>query len=238
LIWLNTELGEVIPAFYIQREGAHFTMLFSHANAEDLGLIIRYFREFSHALQVNVFAYEYTGYGMSTGTPQEKNVYADIEAAFKYLRDIIGVPWTQIVLYGRSVGCGPSCHLASKTAVRGVVLQTPCMSIYRVPFHFRFTLPGDLFTNIDKIDKMCSPVYIIHGTRDEIVPCWHGQAMYEAFHKRGLAFEPYWVDGADHNGLEAHAGERFYERFTQYLEQLKEAPISDALREQADNSSL
>ncbi|CAE8647986.1 unnamed protein product, partial [Polarella glacialis] len=70
LIWLNTSRGEVIPAFFIKREGAHFTLLFSHGNAEDLGLIIRYFRELSHILSVNVFSYEYTGYGMSSGQPQ------------------------------------------------------------------------------------------------------------------------------------------------------------------------
>jgi|Transcript_1221 fermentation-respiration switch protein FrsA (DUF1100 family) len=239
LIWLNTDQSEVIPAFYVPHKDAHFTLLFSHANAEDLGYINRHFREVSKQLKVNVFAYEYSGYGMSSGQATEKNVYADIEAAFKYLRDIIGVPWTQIILYGRSVGCGPSCHLASRAAVRGVVLQTPCMSIYRIPFHFRFSLPGDLFSNIDKIDKMHAPVYIIHGTRDEIVPCWHGQTLYEAFRKKGSAFEPYWVEGADHNNLEDHAGDdAFYGHFSRFLEHLKEAPISDELQLQAETSGI
>jgi hypothetical protein len=92
LIWLHTSEHEVIPAFFIDRD-AKFTLLFSHGNAEDLGMIIQYFREVSHILEVNIFAYEYTGYGMSTGEPYEMALYADIEAAFKYLRDII--PWTE-----------------------------------------------------------------------------------------------------------------------------------------------
>lgn len=238
LIWLHTELGEVIPAFYIQREGAHFTLLFSHGNAEDLGLIIRYFREVSHILQVNIFSYEYTGYGMSTGQPQEQHIYADVEAAFKYLRDIIGVPWKQIVPYGRSIGTGPCCHLATRTAVRGVVLQSPMVSIYRIAIQFRFTLPGDIIANIDKVSQMSCPVFIIHGTRDEIVPCWHGQALYEACAKKDIAFDPHWVEGADHNNLETQAGDAFYDRFSKFLQHLETEPISDKLQLQAENSLL
>lgn len=72
LIWLNTDQSEVIPAFYVPHKDAHFTLLFSHANAEDLGYINRHFREVSKQLKVNVFAYEYSGYGMSSGQATEK----------------------------------------------------------------------------------------------------------------------------------------------------------------------
>lgn len=64
----------MIPAFFIDRD-AKFTMLFSHGNAEDLGMIIQYFREVSHILEVNIFSYEYSGYGMSTGEPSEQGLY-------------------------------------------------------------------------------------------------------------------------------------------------------------------
>lgn len=238
LIWLNTDLGETIPAFHIQRDGARFTLLFSHGNAEDLGLIIRYFREVSHILRVNVFSYEYTGYGMSTGQPREAAVYADVTAAFRYVRDVLNVPWTQIVPYGRSMGTAPSVHLATLTAVRGIVLQSPMVSIYRIPFQFRFTMPGDVFANIDKIGDVCCPVFIIHGTRDEIVPVWHGQGLYEACRKRGTAYDAFVVEGADHNNLEVQAGEAFYERFHRFLTHLEQTPISDMLRRQSESVRL
>lgn len=238
LIWLHTRLNEVIPAFYVHREGAAFTLLFSHGNAEDLGLIIRYFKELSQILSVNVFSYEYTGYGMSTGQPQEATVYADVEAAYKYIRDVVRTPWTQIVPYGRSIGTGPSVHLATKTAVRGLVLQSGMASIYRIAFHFRFTLPGDLFPNIDKVGDACCPVFIIHGTRDEIVPCWHGRGLHEKCLLAGNSYDPFWVEGADHNNLEAQAGDAFYERIQRFLRFLECEPISDKLRRQAENSEL
>lgn len=234
LIWLTTELDEVIPAFYINKPQARFTLLFSHGNAEDLGLIIRYFREVSHMLQVSVFSYEYTGYGMSTGQPCEAAVYADVVAAYKYLRDQAKIPWTQIIPYGRSIGTAPSVHLATITPVRGVVLQSPMISIYRIPFQLRFTLPGDVFSNIDKIGEVCCPVFIIHGTRDEIVPIWHGQGLYEVCRKKGIAYDPYVIEGADHNNLEVQAGDAFYDEFTKFLDFLESTPVSDKLRRQAE----
>jgi fermentation-respiration switch protein FrsA (DUF1100 family) len=235
LRWLTTSTGDTIPAFYIHRENAKFTLLFSHGNAEDLGLIIRYFREVTYIMNVSVFAYEYSGYGMSSGQPQEAAVYTNVVAAFKYLRDELRIPWTQIIPYGRSIGTAPSVYLATQVAVRGIVLQSPMVSIYRIPFHLRFTLPGDVFVNIDKIGDVRCPVFIIHGTRDEIVPCWHGQQLYEACAKKGNAYLPYVVDGADHNNLEQQAGDDFYNHFKRFLQHLEDTPVSDKLRRQAES---
>eukprot|EP00930_Biecheleria_cincta_P003508 TRINITY_DN104443_c0_g1_i1.p1 TRINITY_DN104443_c0_g1~~TRINITY_DN104443_c0_g1_i1.p1 ORF type:complete len:287 (-),score=25.49 TRINITY_DN104443_c0_g1_i1:45-905(-) len=238
LIWLTTSMGENIPSFHIERppmERAHFTLLFSHGNAEDLGLIRGYFEELSRVLNVNVFCYEYTGYGPPQGRqPSESSVYADIEAAFTYLRDVRRVPWEQIIAYGRSIGTAPSIHLATMTPVRGLILQSPMTSIFRIPFRLRFTLPGDVFSNIDKIGNVCCPVFVIHGTRDEIVPCWHGQALHDACVKKGTAFQAYVVEGGDHNDLERFAADTFNDRFRHFLQHLKDTPVHDRLRSQAE----
>jgi len=236
LIWLHTSEHEVIPAFFIDRD-AKLTLLFSHGNAEDLGMIIQYFREVSHNLEVNIFAYEYTGYGMSTGEPHEQAVYADIEAAFKYLRDIIGIPWTEVVLYGRSVGSGPSIHLATRTAVRAMVLQSPLSSIFRIAMHSRFTLPGDMFTNVDKIGKVRCPVYVVHGTKDEIVPFWHGEDLVRNCRKH-CQYPPYWVQDGGHNNLEIVARQPFYDNLAKFLQWLEKEEVSEDLKDMASASQI
>mmetsp|Transcript_22939 Transcript_22939/g.48745 ORF Transcript_22939/g.48745 Transcript_22939/m.48745 type:complete len:259 (+) Transcript_22939:134-910(+) len=236
LIWLNTSEHEVIPAFFIDRD-AKFTLLFSHGNAEDLGMIIQYFREVSHILEVNIFAYEYTGYGMSTGEAHEQAIYADIEAAFKYLRDIIGIPWQEVVLYGRSIGSGPSVHLAAKTAVRAMVLQSPLASIYRVALNTRFTLPGDMFPNVDRIGKVLCPTYIVHGTKDEILPPEHAEALVRNC-REGVAYPPYIVENGGHNNLEIVARQPFYDNFSKFLQWLEKEEIPEDLKLQAQETSL
>lgn len=170
-------------------------------------MIYDWFNDLARVLRVNIMAYDYTGYGKSNGTPCEQNVYADIEAAFHYLQEVRRLQPEQIVLYGRSLGSGPSCYLASKTAqqgrsVAGVILQSPLLSAFRVAFNFRFTMIGDRFPNIDYAPFIKCPVFIVHGTQDEVVPFWHGQELFLALNQNWRA-RPFWVEGAGHNNIEA-----------------------------------
>jgi len=79
-------------------------------------------------------SYDYSGYGMSTGRPSEKNMYADIEAAWLALRSHYSVDPDNIVLYGQSIGTVPTVHLATRYQVAAVVLHSPLMSGMRVAF--------------------------------------------------------------------------------------------------------
>eukprot|EP00922_Rhytidocystis_sp_ex-Travisia-forbesii_P003395 GHVS01004950.1.p1 GENE.GHVS01004950.1~~GHVS01004950.1.p1 ORF type:complete len:264 (+),score=0.76 GHVS01004950.1:268-1059(+) len=222
LIWLQTASEETIPSFFVNRD-ACLTLLFSHGNAEDLGMIINYFREASVLWNINVFAYEYVGYGLSTGVPSEQGVYESIEAAFRYLIDVLNISPSSIVLYGRSLGTGACCHLGSlgteaSSQIKGMILQSPLLSIHRVGVSVRFGLPGDMFSNISKIGRVECPVFIIHGTKDEIVPVSHGMVLFNACKN---TVTPYWVEGGSHNNLETVARKKFFEhisRFFRFLE--------------------
>ena len=106
IIWITTKTGANIPAFFIDRK-ASTTILFSHGNAEDLGMIYEWFYELSKEINVNLLAYDYEGYGKATGAPSEQACYEDIEAAFSYLTDTLQKKSDNIILYGRSLGSGP-----------------------------------------------------------------------------------------------------------------------------------
>ncbi len=206
--WLMTSHKTRIPAFFIERPNARITILFSHGNAEDLGMIYDWFNDLARVLRVNIMAYDYSGYGKSTSNvPSEENVYSDIEAAYRYLTDVRKLQPEEIVLYGRSLGSGPSCYLAQKTAkegrsVAGVILQSPLLSAFRVAFNFRFTMVWDKFPNIDYAPSIRCPVFIVHGTQDEVVPFWHGEELFLALEQCWRA-KPFWVEGAGHNNIEA-----------------------------------
>jgi fermentation-respiration switch protein FrsA (DUF1100 family) len=121
LIWLPTKDHRPIPAFYIDRQ-AKVTFLFSHGNAEDLGTIYEWFLMFTMELNINLLAYDYEGYGRTTGTPSEKSCYENIDAAYEYLTQTMNQSPENIVLYGRSLGTGPSLYLAERLAKEGVQL--------------------------------------------------------------------------------------------------------------------
>nr|CCA22499.1 serine protease family S09X putative [Albugo laibachii Nc14] len=207
-----------------QQTNADYALLFSHGNAEDLGLIYDWFFEISQRLCINVIAYDYSGYGRSEGIASEEACYADIEAAYLYLRDVKKIPSHKIILYGRSLGSGPTTHLAaelsrSKKIVAGVILQSPVLSMYRVVFQFRFSMPGDLFCNIDRIADIESPITIIHGTRDEVVPFWHAEILFENCQQE-WRFKPLWVTDAGHNNIEVFlsaCGDQFFEHLIEFV---------------------
>jgi len=159
IIPLTTSTGNTISATHVKKRGANVTILYSHGNAEDLNICYGWLRRLSRGLNVNVLAYDYSGYGGSSGSPCELNVYADAEAAFEYLTEEIGLSPHQIVLYGRSLGSGPSCYLAQKSAracksVGGLILHSPFASVYRVVVNLGFTVSGDKFPNIDRMNEV------------------------------------------------------------------------------------
>ncbi len=233
LIWLETRRGNRIPAFFINRK-APLTILFSHGNAEDLGGILRYFQYFGDRIHANVFAYDYSGYGLGTGTASEEDVYSDVEAAFSYVRDVLHIPWENIVLFGRSLGSAASTHIAALTPVRGLVLQCPMLSVFRIAFNLKYSLPGDMLLNIDRMKDIEAPVLVIHGTQDEVVPFWHGVEIFNARNEHQVS-ECYWVDGGKHNDVEFQDKDKFLFTLNTFFDKILNCHVSDALKHQAVN---
>jgi len=240
IIWLRTKNNANVPAFYIDRHSTT-TILFSHGNAEDLGMIYEWFCELTREVQVNLLAYDYEGYGKASGTPSEQACYEDVDAAWTFLTEVLKHKPRNIVLYGRSLGSGPSCYLAERLSrdgvkIGGLILQSPIMSVFRVAFNFRFSLPGDMFCNVDRLARVACPVFVIHGTRDEVVPFWNGEGLFLAVPVKFRA-KPFWVDGAGHNNLETLTREDglFFAQLIEFLVDwvptysFKEGGVDDSL---------
>lgn len=208
----RTSRGNRVGCMFVRcAPTSRYTLLFSHGNAVDLGQMCSFYIGLGSRINCNVFSYDYSGYGVSTGKPSEKNLYADIEAAWQVLRNKYGVTPENIILYGQSIGTVPTVDLASRYECAAVILHSPLMSGLRVAFpDTRKTYCFDAFPSIDKVSKVASPVLVIHGTEDEVIDFSHGLAIYERCPR---AVEPLWVEGAGHNDIELYA---------QYLERLKQ----------------
>ena len=78
--------------------------------------------------------------------PTECNTYADIDAAYKCLKEQYGIKDEQLILYGQSVGSGPTVDLASRLPnLRGVVLHSPILSGMRVLYPVKRTYWFDIY---------------------------------------------------------------------------------------------
>jgi fermentation-respiration switch protein FrsA (DUF1100 family) len=210
IIKIKTIDGESISAKFYQNPDAKHTILFSHGNAEDIGI------NESFALRLrdsgfNILAYDFRGYGTSDGSPSEENAYADIDAAYEYLISEKGIAANNIILHGRSLGGAVAVDLASRRKVAGLIIESTFTTALRVITRYPI-LPFDKFKSIDKIGSVRFPVLIIHGTNDRSIPIFHGERLFEAANEPKTKL---WVEGAGHNDL-------FYTDQQRYLNQLAE----------------
>ena len=127
---LEADDGETINACYLPPVEGMPILLWSHGNAEDLGSVYSVMQEF-HELGFGIMAYDYPGYGSSSGSPSEDGCYSAIQAAYDHLTGQLGHPAKRIILTGQSVGSGPTCWLAAKDDHVGVSLISPFTSAFR-----------------------------------------------------------------------------------------------------------
>lgn len=222
ILKLTAADGVQISAIYLPNSKATYTILYSHGNAEDLGDMLPILRELRE-LGFSIFAYDYRGYGTSQGTPSESNAYQDIDTAYDYLTRKLNIPTQNIIVYGRSVGGGPSVDLASRKSVAGLILESAFTKAFLVVTRIPI-VPFDKFANIDKIKMVRCPVLIIHGTSDSVIPFSHGQQLFESANepKRFL-----WIEGADHNeDLISLGGDRYTKTLREFVQLVRQSQVS------------
>ncbi len=213
---ISTSNGQTIALRHLKNNTAQYTLLISHGNGEDLGDIQGEIERF-RVMGLNVVAYDYRGYGKSQGSASVANVYDDIDAVYRYLTEEIKVPPDRILLYGRSVGGGPSTYLAARKPVAGMILESTFISTFRVVIPIQI-LPFEKFPNQSHIRQTNIPILLIHGTKDQVIPYWHSQVLYDSIPGTKQLFT---VEGADHNDVSIVAGEQYERTIGKWLEQFK-----------------
>lgn len=203
IVHIPTDDGARIAALHLPHPTGRLTLIYSHGNAEDLGHLAGIVEAIRDSAGVSVLAFDYRGYGLSTGgPPTAAEATRDLEAVYRWATRELRVPPERIVLHGRSVGTGPAVELAAREPVAGLIVESGFVSAFRVMTRVRL-LPFDRFPNLRHMRDVRAPVLVVHGTDDEVIPFSHGRRLYEAAPepKRRL-----WVEGAGHNDLVHVAG--------------------------------
>ena len=146
-----------------------FTVLFSHDVCSDLGKIYPFLYDLSTQLKCDVIAYDYSGYGRSTGTFKETEVTNDIEAVGNFI-NYQQIGFSSIVVFGQSIGCIPSIHFSRQNrTIAGLILMSPLsFSDYNKMKNCNKNEKN--IYNLSDIKDICCPILIIHGQKDELVP--------------------------------------------------------------------
>ncbi|MEO1265046.1 MAG: alpha/beta hydrolase, partial [Pseudomonadota bacterium] len=134
----------------------------------------------------------YRSYSGSTGTPSEAANVADAQAILDWLQTERGIPLGDIVLFGESLGTGVAVQLAAAAAsqpgtqmgLRGLILDSPFTSMtdagsYHYPLLPVRLMLRDRYASIDHIAKVTTPILILHGDQDDVVPVEMSQTLAE-----------------------------------------------------------
>jgi fermentation-respiration switch protein FrsA (DUF1100 family) len=209
--------GTRLHGWFFPLHGTPPVILFSHGNAGNISHRLENVRLLlNQGLQV--FIYDYSGYGRSRGHPSEKGIYQDGLAAYDYLISHKKISPDRIISFGRSLGAAVAIEIAMRKEVRSLIIESAFTSIRDMakqmllfqllsPF-----LPAD-YNNLKKIQTIYVPKLIIHGEEDEIVPFLMGQRLYRSAPDPKLFYS---IPGAGHNDTYLVGGKDYAEAFSRF----------------------
>jgi hypothetical protein len=214
--WFEAEDGARLHGWWIPHPSAWGTILYCHGNNGNITNRIEAFQSLRR-LGVNLFAFDYRGYGRSEGVPTEGGVYRDVRAAWDHLVAKHEGP-KSIILFGHSLGGAVAIDGALHREVAGLVVQSSftqvrdmARSIYpSLPLHL---IARNQFRSIDKVGRLRMPKLFIHGSEDATVPIDHGRRLFAA---AAAPKEWYEVARAGHSELHRHGGLRYYGRLQRF----------------------
>lgn len=184
-VWLHSGDGIKLHGWFMPSpRPSGLTLLLLHGNAGNISHRMDKYRLLL-GLGVNVFAFDYRGYGNSTGSPSEAGLYRDADAAYHYLTRQRGIAPQQLLLYGESLGSAIAVDLASRVPSGGVILEEAFTSAADVaqqmyPFLPMRWLVRSKFDTLDKISRIDAPLLILHSRDDELFPLSYGQRLLAA----------------------------------------------------------
>ncbi|EAS02602.2 hydrolase of the alpha/beta superfamily protein (macronuclear) [Tetrahymena thermophila SB210] len=159
-------------------------LVYFHGNAEDIGLSYQFLFSMQMILKMNIIAVEYPGYGIykSRKTTAEC-IKSDSLTAYNYILKRFKTREQNITILGRSIGSGPASYVASKQTPKALVLISAYISIKHLIGHhicncISFFI-SERFNNIECMNSVSSPVLLIHGMQDTLIPPNNSQMLQQ-----------------------------------------------------------
>ena len=173
----------IVPA---AAPASNMWLLVCHGNLGNIGYRQRpEFYATIRDLGLNLLAFDYRGFGESTGTPDEPGLYADANASYEYLTRTLGVPPERLVIFGHSLGSGVAIELASRVPAAGLIVEGAYTSVVErgqelFPYFPVALIATQRFPSLERIASVNMPKLFLHSPDDGVIPHAHGRRLFEA----------------------------------------------------------
>ena len=219
--------GVALTGWFVPAEDTRATVLFCHGNAGNISHRLNTLTAF-HRLGLDVFIFDYRGYGESAGKPSEAGLYRDADAAWRWLTKVRRVAPDRIIIVGRSLGGAVAAHLARERSPRALALESAFTSMADLGAHIYPWLPvrwilRSQFDTAEAISELTCPVLIVHSPDDRIVPYRFGRKLFEGAPEPKTFLE---IAGGHNDGFETW-GEIYADGWQKFLDTLSSQTMQD-----------
>ena len=199
-LFFDIEPGVRINGLHFYREKPEGLILYFHGNSRSIKGWGKYAQDF-YRYNYDVILVDYRGFGKSTGKRSESAMLADMQFVYERLKE--QYPEEHLIMYGRSMGSGFAAKLASDNRPRYLILDAPYYSFSKVVERFLPIFPVWLLLRFrmrtDKwIQKVRCHTYILHGTKDRLIPIRHSIDLQKINPKKITLIR---IEGGGHNDL-------------------------------------
>ncbi|MGW6700842.1 alpha/beta hydrolase [Nocardia sp. NPDC055049] len=198
---MRTADGVDVHGWFVRAERPRGHILYAHGNAGTIGDRVSIIALLVDA-GFDVLAFDYRGFGHSTGTPSEQGTYLDARAARQALLEQPEVDPDRVYYLGKSLGGGVLLELAGEYPPAGMILMSTFSGMRAAARSVYPFLPAPLIPNaypsLRHIANLRVPVLMMHGDRDELLPLRHAERLYAAAREPKQLIV---VPGAGHNDV-------------------------------------
>ena len=201
-IYYKTSDNLTIHSWFIPADSAKNVVLFCHGNAGNISHRLESIQIFNR-LNLDVFIFDYRGFGKSEGSVDEEGTYLDALGAWEFLVGEKGFSPNQIIIFGRSLGSGVASWLAREKKCRGLILESSFTSLTDLGAKIYPYLPVRLlsrytYPTLENLKGMTCPKLFIHSKNDEIIPYSLGRKNYEIASQPKMFLE---IQGSHNDGF-------------------------------------
>ena len=221
----STADGLTLSGWFVNRtETPEFTVIVFNGNAGN-----RAFRaplaDALAASNLAVLLFDYRGFGGNPGSPTEEGLARDARAARDYAVSRADVDRRRLVYFGESLGTAVATRVGGRIPAGGAdsAVAVHVDDRHR-PHHYAFLpvrwLLRDRYATIERIARVNSPLLVIAGDSDRIVPIAYSRQLYDAANDPKSLLV---ISGADHNDDSLLAGREMIAAMLRFLRNLAEA---------------
>jgi fermentation-respiration switch protein FrsA (DUF1100 family) len=173
-----------LHGWFIPGDNARGTLLFFHGNAGNISHRLDSIEIFNR-MNLDVFIFDYRGYGQSEGQVSEAGTYLDAEAAWFYLVETRAIDADEIIVFGRSLGASIAAWLASRHRPAALILESSFSSVPSMAQRFYPFLPirwlaSFSYDTRQYVGRIECPLLVAHSRDDEIIPYAEGRLVIDA----------------------------------------------------------